>query len=351
MTPKTAVEVEKEQRLLRKTLEELTNRIRKSSYNVREEKNLQKRREEEEEVDVVPQQTPDKEALGTVPVETSCNFGKEDKDKDVGGTLKPAGNRPDEEGHVRGPEEEVEASALPKPSWGQRRQSGEEEKEAKGNNEAEVANKVGRKTTLVSIGCTDDDDDDDDDVPVRDESARVPRGNEKRRRMLSEVFARHQRDLEDVRRLNRNINWQQATTITAAATAETEREDVRGLNFIGAVRRKGECDPVRVRGEPPHRGQEGDGEAVRSPRKGGDSPEANEASQTKGTGRGEGEDLPEVEAEEGESTSQPTASSLSRSVAASMQGQSSGREGAALGEDVPKVKGGPEHAQSMVSSS
>ncbi len=70
--------------------------------------------------------------------------------------------------------------------------------------------------------------------PVRDESAQVPKGMEKRRRMLSEVFARHQQDLEYVRRLSENITWQQQQQ------QQRSEHNNHGINFISAVRRKRE---------------------------------------------------------------------------------------------------------------
>ena len=75
--------------------------------------------------------------------------------------------------------------------------------------------------------------DEDDSVPVRDEASRVPQGSEKLRRMVSEVFAKHQDDMEYIRSLNLGLNLPESDDILKLfRQADTRRSPIPVRNHL-----------------------------------------------------------------------------------------------------------------------
>ncbi len=261
-------EIAEEQRVLRRTLEELTNRIRRRSADANPCKD-EEGKEESSPPRAVPEPALSTEQVSqpkpaaplTTTVEEDAGLGipfpasapgkallrdEHKNDRSLTAPEEAPAVSPGEPAEHGGMEKEkrdddqtapkTPSDGAPNRNWaGGGKQWQEEEK--KGNNEldpGQVERKEAAASAAAVIGGRDDEV---DLVPVRDQGAGVKPHKRTRASEVSEVLARHERDLEFVRRLGREIDWHSHATATAAA-GNGGVTTGGGLNFIDAVRRK-----------------------------------------------------------------------------------------------------------------
>ncbi len=260
-------EIAEEQRVLRRTLEELTNRIRRRSADTNPCKD-EEGKEESSPPRAVPEPAPPTEQVSqpkpaaplTTTVEEDAGLGSlspapapekalllRDEHKTVHPHAAPeeapavSPGEPAEHGGMGREKRDGDQTAPKTPSDGApnrnwagdgKQWQGEEEK---GNNELDPGQVEQKEAASAVIGGRNDGEV--DLVPVRDQGAGVKPHKRTRASEVSEVLARHERDLEFVRRLGREIDWHSHATTTAAA-GNGGVTTGGGLNFIDAVRRK-----------------------------------------------------------------------------------------------------------------